>query len=143
MTGFMNKKNLNILIFVIFVFGLLIYAWYDVRRSEKLIDEILLEYPRIDTSAGVSGRVNVIYCPPKVRCGGGLVTLVVLDNSQKVSIYAHRDLKDSLRVDQILTVGSRIVVNPGSDTLLIFNESIEQAPVRFLLDNDTLVENLQ
>jgi len=116
-----------------FIAAVGIYAWYDVKSAGKLWNELSLEYPPIDIRVGIDARVKLVYCPPKMRCGGP-PTMVILDNSQKVSIYAYRDVSDSLRMNQVLTVGSRITVLPGSDTLSIFNEWDQATPIRFVLD---------
>lgn len=131
------KRRTSIIIVAIFVGMLVFFAIYDVSRTNKLMTQLERDFPELNINTGVDARIEGVYCPPKIRCSGGPVVWITLENATKVSIYATRDLENKVNLYDVLEAGCRLVVHPGSDTLQVFNKSRKKSdPFRFIINNN-------
>lgn len=98
-----------------------------------LLNELINEYPYVLREDNIDSEVIEIYCVPKTRGCGGIFSMVVFDNNLKRTIYAPRDVTDSIVLSQILTIGSKIKKVSGSDTVYVFLKPEQTVPYKFLL----------
>ena len=94
--------------------------------------KLIEEYPYISTTEEIDSEVAEIYCPPRTRCPGLIIT-VKFANEEKRAIQAHYDVSDSVKFASVLTVGTRIVKHAGSDTLHLYVAS-DKTEYNFVID---------
>jgi hypothetical protein len=69
-----------------------------------------------------SETIVKIFCPPEVRCATPPVS-VILASGKKRSIYAGKDVSNTVRLVNFLSVGDYLVKESGSDTLNVYRNN--------------------
>ncbi len=103
------------------LFGIAGIVWIGkMNNSEVKFQDVFQEYPFISLNERIDSEVIQIYCMPGTRGCGGIYRSVVFADNLKRTIYAPRDISDTVNLSQILVLGCRIKKNSGSDTLSVF-----------------------
>lgn len=112
-------KLIHVVIMIIFVISAIFYVNYDFKRMEKINEQLNIEYPLIKNDEQVDGIVISVFLPEGFR-NYPYSASIILDSSIKRSLLSYSKPK-GLVVDDVLTVGSRLIKKSGSDTLCIQN----------------------
>ncbi|MCE2996022.1 MAG: hypothetical protein ACK5RG_20855 [Cyclobacteriaceae bacterium] len=128
------KSKIIVNVIAAFVLGIAGFVWL-LNIDETMVPPEVLEqeYPYVLSKDSIDSEVIEIYCPPKTRGCGGIFSLVVFDSGLKRTIYAPRDISDSMVLSQILTIGSRIKKVSGNDTVNVFLKPDQAEPYKFVL----------
>ncbi len=119
------------------MFGIAGIVWMGkMNNKEVQFQDVVQEYPFIKLNEKIDSEVIQIYCMPGTRGCGGIYRSVVFANNLRRTIYAPRDISDTINLSQILVLGSRIKKNSESDTLSVFLREDQVEPYNFILRKD-------
>lgn len=115
----MNIKMIATLVFFSCSVVIFLYIYFSTSNRDKAeIERTKSEYLRVEKSTDIDAFVKDIYCPNGIRWDG-TVTFVTLDNSQKISVFSKLDVRNQIKINEIIVPGSHLKKEFGSDTLVI------------------------
>jgi hypothetical protein len=128
----MKRKSLFIVVSAA-ILGILGIVKMMSLKDVVQFDDVLKEYPYLLLKEKVDSEVADIYCPPGTRCGGGIITSIKMNDGLKRTIVARKDVNDSLRLDDVMFVGSKILKESGNDTLLVYSNKSPSVIYKFVI----------
>jgi hypothetical protein len=125
----MKKYVQNTIFIFIFILAVVIYYNYDLRKTDEYFNELSKEYPTVTFEEKINAKVTKIFnVDPKIYRNNPYQTYIVLDNSLKKDIYAFREVKKELTLDEVIEIGDQLVKDVNNYTFFLFK----------LKGNDTL-----
>ena len=120
-------------ILILFLFFL--FALYQFIRSKKegedLFRKLNIEYPDISSFREFDEEVQQLYCPPKIRCGGG--GFITFKSGLKAGVNGSFDVTNEYLMSEVIKVGSRLKRIMDNDTLMVINGLDESNQYKFFM----------
>jgi hypothetical protein len=120
---------------ILFLFLFLLFALYQFLNSKKegedLLKKLNMEYPDISSYRDFDEEVQQLYCPPKIRCGGG--GFITFKSGLKAEVNGSFDVTNEYLMSEIIKVGSRLKRIMYNDTLVVINDSDESKEYKFYI----------
>lgn len=112
-------KPIHVVIMIVFIISAIFYINYDFKRMDKISKQINMEYPLFKINEAIDGIVTFIYLPKGFR-NDPYSAGIILNDSLKRGFLSYSRSQNYV-VDDVLTIGSRLVKAAGSDTICIQN----------------------
>lgn len=134
------KRNhiISLVLLIAFISSMVIYFKYDTGKKKKILEQLAGEYPSLSIDQGIEGTVTDIYHPhPGIFNDDPLQAYLSLNDSMKRRIKTGHELAKSFSLDSVLSLGDRLIKNPGSDSILVYKiQNGDTLKFSFQLRND-------
>jgi hypothetical protein len=128
----MKNKAIRIVLAAL-IFGIAGFIVLLKMRDETVpLNRLRQEYPTVKYSEAIDSEVAEVYCPPNTRCPG-ITILIRMTNNEKRTIAAVYDLTDSVKLQNVLKLGSKVIKNSNSDTLFVYETSNQLKQYSFVM----------
>ncbi len=128
----LNNRNIAIMLAAL-VLGIVgIIRLVTIEGDMVPFPKLIQDYPYVSTEEEIDSEVADIYCPPRTRCPGLLISVKFANEAHR-TIQANYDVSDTIMFSKVLTVGCRIVKHAGSDTLHLYGTN-KKVAYNFIID---------
>ncbi|MFN5169985.1 MAG: hypothetical protein ACK5DD_10180 [Cyclobacteriaceae bacterium] len=97
--------------------GMVCLIIFDERKARNTRKQFLKDFPPVSRMSYFDDLVTEVRCPPEFWCGNS--ALIAFENRYSFIVVNHKDITKLYHLNDILSVGCRIVKESNSDTLVI------------------------
>jgi hypothetical protein len=136
----MNKRKLiQLFIAIIGIISTGVYSRYMYNKTMQQVQVFDINYPYIKRTKNFKGTVAYII-DPNIEASNNhpYHAYLIFEDSTKASLQVSPELNSEKNFDDILRIGSTVVVEKDNDTVYVINQSVIDTLVYSFLLRDSL-----
>jgi multidrug resistance efflux pump len=135
-----TKTKYTILFFAIWIPAIAFWFFYEIKRKDKIIANLAIEYPLIEITEQITGQVTSIYYldDNDFRINTNSLEITINDTLKR-RLNVDNEIYTGKRLHDVLTIGDSLHKQADSTTIAVFKiRGADTLKYRFPLLNEKL-----